>query len=97
MIRATCQRWRNLVSRLIAAVLGGYLLATLFSVAVLVLPIAKTEAVLWGMQLSFLVYAGVVVWVFMVHSSLRAWAGVLSIALLLLPLALWAGRFGAWR
>lgn len=80
-------RWSGLFSRIAAALLGGYALAALFSVAALALPIAKSEAVFTGMLGSFLVYAGAVVWVFAVRSATRAWGGLLLAGLALLPLA----------
>lgn len=88
-VPAFCLRWSGLISRIVAALLGGYALAALFSVAVLALPISRPEAVLWGMQLAFLVYAGAVVWVFAVRSATRAWVGLVVATLVLLPLALW--------
>ncbi|MFT3690960.1 DUF3649 domain-containing protein [Paenirhodobacter sp.] len=63
-------------SRIVAALFGGYALAALTSVAALALPMRGTEAVFTGMLLSFLVYAGAVVWVFAVRSARRAWAGL---------------------
>lgn len=77
-----------LISRIIAALFGGYALAALASVAVLALPMPKAQAVLTGMLASFAVYAGTVIWVFAVRSALRAWAG-LSIAAVPLLLAAW--------
>lgn len=65
-----------IVSRIAAAVLGGYALASLGSVAALALPIGKTQAVLTGMLASFAIYAIAVVWVFAVRSTFRAWAGL---------------------
>lgn len=76
-----------LVSRIIAALVGGYALAALFSVAVLALPLSKPQAVLTGMLASFAIYAGAVIWVFAVRSALKAWAGLLIVAMPLLPLA----------
>ena len=76
-----------LVSRIIAALLGGYGLAALSSVAVLALPMSKPQAVIAGMLASFLVYAGAVVWVFAVRSAMRAWAGLIIVAV---PLSLMA-------
>jgi hypothetical protein len=76
-----------LVSRIVAALVGGYALAALFSVAVLALPISKPQAVLTGMLASFAIYAGAVIWVFAVRSALKAWAGLLIVAVPLLPLA----------
>lgn len=77
-----------LLSRILAALLGGYLLAALASVAALALPVDRPQAVLAGMQASFLIYAGAVVWVFAARSAGRAWAG-----LLMLGLPLW---LAAW-
>ena len=76
-----------LLSRIVAALLGGYVLAALTSVATLALPVTKPQAVLAGMLVSFLVYAGAVIWVFAACSARRAWVGLLVTALALLPTA----------
>lgn len=78
-----------LISRIIAAIGGGYVLAALSSVAVLALPMSKPQAVLTGMLASFLIYAGAVIWVFAVRSALKAWTG-LVIAAAPLALAAWS-------
>lgn len=82
-----------LLSRIVAALFGGYALAALTSVATLALPMAKTEAVLTGLLLSFLVYVGAVVWVFAVRSARRAWVGLLlaAVPLLLAAWSVWNG------
>jgi hypothetical protein len=82
-----------LVSRIVAAIGGGYVVAALASVAVLALPMDKSQAVITGMLASFAIYAGAVVWVFAVRSAWRAWAGLLVVAA---PLALvaWAVSSG---
>ncbi|QDQ89223.1 DUF3649 domain-containing protein [Alcaligenaceae bacterium SJ-26] len=77
-----------LVSRIVAAVLGGYALAALGSIAPLALPVSQPQAVLAGMMLSFLIYAGAVIWVFASRSAWRAWGGLLLAAV---PLGLAAG------
>ncbi len=77
-----------LLSRIVAALFGGYVLAALTSVAAVALPMARSEAVLTGMLASFAVYAGAVVWVFAVRSAWRAWAGLL-VAAVPLGLAAW--------
>jgi hypothetical protein len=74
-----------LISRIIAALFGGYALAALASVAVLALPMSKPQAVLTGMLASFAIYTGAVIWVFAVRSAWKAWAGLLIVAA---PLAL---------
>lgn len=77
----------GVASRIVAALLGGYALAALFSVAAVRLPMPVGEAVLTGMLASFLVYACAVIWVFAVRSATRAWAGLIVAALPLLVLA----------
>ena len=77
-----------LVSRIVAAIGGGYVLAALFSVAVLALPMARAQAVITGMLASFAIYTGAVIWVFAVRSAWRAWAGLVVAAVPLL-LAAW--------
>ncbi|MGP9811836.1 DUF3649 domain-containing protein [Rhodopseudomonas sp. NSM] len=76
-----------IVSRIVAALLGGYALAALFSVAVLALPISRPQAVLTGQLASFAIYTGAVIWVFAVRSALKAWIGLLIVAATLAPLA----------
>lgn len=78
-----------LLSRIAAALFGGYTLAALTSVAALALPLGTVEAVLAGMQTSFGVYAGAVVWVFAARSARRAWLGLAVAALPLLAAAGW--------
>lgn len=82
-----------LVSRIVAALFGGYALAALTSVAAVALPMRRTEAVFTGMLLSFVVYALAVIWVFAVRSAWRAWAGlaVAAVPLLLAAWPVWKG------
>ncbi|WBV42597.1 DUF3649 domain-containing protein [Pseudoroseomonas cervicalis] len=79
--------WRvaPVVSRILAALLGGYALAALASLAALALPASRPQAVLTGMLVSFWLYAGAVLWCFAARSAARAWAGL---AILAAPLAL---------
>lgn len=83
-----------LVSRIAAALFGGYALAALASMATLALPVPKPDGVLWGMLASFIVYACAVLWVFAVRSAWRACAGLLAAALPLLLAAWSAGALG---
>ncbi len=78
-----------LIARIIAALFGGYALAALSSVAVLALPMNKVQAVIAGTLLSFLVYAGAVIWVFAVRSAIKAWMGLIVVAVPL-GLAAWS-------
>lgn len=79
-------------SRIAAAMLGGYALAAVFSLAALALPWPRAQAVLAGTQLSFLVYTVAVICVFAARSAGRAWAG-LVIAAIPLGVAAWS----PWR
>lgn len=79
-------------SRLVAAVAGGYAVAALASVAVLALPLARSESVMLGQLLGLVAYAIAVVWVYAARSACRAWRG-LAIAGLLLAAAAWP----VWR
>ena len=76
-----------LISRVVAALFGGYALAALGSVAMLALPVSKPQAVLIGMLASFEIFTGAVIWVFAVCTALKAWLGLLVVAAALLPLA----------
>lgn len=91
---AALAAWLPLVSRIIAALLGGYLLAALCSVAALALPIDPQQAVFTGMLASFLLDAGAVVWVFAVRSARRAWLGLVLAAAPLWLLATFAVPVG---
>ncbi|WP_223448054.1 MULTISPECIES: DUF3649 domain-containing protein [Pseudomonas] len=83
-------------SRVLAAVFGGYLVASLASVSLsLWLPVARAEAVVIGMMTSFLVYLLAVIWCFACGSAWRAWFGVMVPGLMLaavLGLAYGLGR-----
>lgn len=71
-------------SRSLAALLGGYLLASLASVCITLLtPTAQVDAALTGMMLSFVVYLLAFIWCFACRSAWRAWLGVLLPSLVL--------------
>lgn len=82
-------KWTGLISRILAAVMGGYAVAALSAVAILALPVDTVQAVLAGNQLSFAVYCTAVIWVFAVRDAWRAWGGLLLACLLLAPAVLW--------
>ncbi|MBB6557398.1 hypothetical protein HNP48_000062 [Acidovorax soli] len=91
--------WRAgpVLSRTVAAIGGGYVLAALFSVAVLALPMTRSQAVITGMLASFAIYTGAVIWVFAVRSAWRAWGGLLvaALPLLLAAWSVWSSSAGA--
>ena len=68
----------RLFSLVMAAILGGYLLATSAAIFLgAVLPFPRAESVMAGTLLSFSVYTGAVIWVFAVRDVRRAWLGLL--------------------
>ncbi|WP_459207879.1 DUF3649 domain-containing protein [Pseudomonas sp. MLB6B] len=72
------------VSRCLAALLGGYVLASLTSVCLALLaPLPQVDAVLLGMMLAFVVYLLAFLWCFACRSAWQAWAGVLAPSLVL--------------
>ncbi|QCY14553.1 DUF3649 domain-containing protein [Pseudomonas sp. MPC6] len=83
-------------SRVLAAVLGGYLVAALASVSLsLWLPMARAEAVVTGMMTSFLAYLVTVLWCFACRSAWQAWWGLIVSSLVLAALsglAYWVGH-----
>ncbi|MEQ1580809.1 MAG: DUF3649 domain-containing protein [Steroidobacteraceae bacterium] len=84
-------KW-SVVSRVVAAVGGGYLLASLMSIVVSrVVPLPHASAVMTGMLLSFLFYACAALWVFAARNARVAWAGLIALAV---PLALIAWLLG---
>ncbi|MBJ9975821.1 DUF3649 domain-containing protein [Pseudomonas sp. S75] len=65
-------------SRSLAALLGGYLLASAVAVCLsLLLPGARVDAVLSATMLSFVFWVLAFIWCFACRSAWRAWLGVL--------------------
>ncbi|QQZ43062.1 DUF3649 domain-containing protein [Pseudomonas sp. SK3(2021)] len=78
------------MSRVLAAVFGGYLLAALSSVCLtLLLPVSRTDAVVSGMMTSFLFYLVAVLWCFACRTAWQAWLGLLLPALGLAAISAW--------
>lgn len=81
----------DVVARSLAGGVGGYALAQVLPVALVApWPLARADAALIALQLSFAVYAGAVLWAFAARSAGQAWAGI---ALLGLTAAAVAWRF----
>jgi hypothetical protein len=83
-------------SRVLAAVLGGYLVTALASVCLtLWVPMPRAEAVVTGLTSSFVVYLLAVIWCFACRTAWRAWFGVIGSSLVLAALcglAYWVGQ-----
>jgi hypothetical protein len=70
-------------SRLLAAIIGGYLFSNLFSIALsYLLPMPTVDSVLLSLQLSFLFYGAAIIWVFSAKTATRAWLGLLIFCLI---------------
>lgn len=84
--------WRlSVLSRVLAASAGAYVLVNLASMALgFLLPVESYKALLFAMQISFLVYTVAIIWVFSVHSATKAWLGLIVVAI---PLAMIDGYF----
>ena len=73
-------RWA-VFSRILAATLGGYALATssaLFIGQLLLSSAGKYQAIHIGLLLTFLVYACAAMWVFSVSNATKAWIGLIK-------------------
>ncbi len=74
----------GVTSRSLAALFGGYLLASMASIAITLLaPMSRVDATMTGMMLSFVFYLLAFIWCFACRSAWRAWLGVLLPSLLL--------------
>jgi hypothetical protein len=66
------------LSRLAAAVFGGYALATMLPILLShALPMPKAEAVMTAVLLSFVVYTCAILWAFAAGTAAKAWSGLL--------------------
>lgn len=84
----TNPRW-TVFSRILAAIFGGYALATsnaIFIGQLLLSSVGKYQAIHIGLLLTFIVYACAAMWVFSVSSASKAWLGLIKLNILLLVL-----------
>ena len=75
--------WRlSVFSRVLAASVGAYVLVNLANMALgFLLPAERYKALLFAMQISFLLYTVAIIWVFSVRSATKAWLGLIAVAL----------------
>ncbi|MGI4861015.1 MAG: DUF3649 domain-containing protein [Janthinobacterium lividum] len=76
----TATRYRIAIAvRVLAAVIGGYVLAAQGSVCIaLLFQLLPDEAVVAGMLASFAIYAAAVIWAFAARSALHACVGIVA-------------------
>ncbi|MGK0474691.1 MAG: hypothetical protein ACJAYV_000336 [Oleispira sp.] len=66
------------LSRSLAAIIGGYMLSSLLAILIsYLLPMPTSDSVLLSLQLSFLFYSIAIIWVFSVKTAGKAWLGLL--------------------
>jgi apolipoprotein N-acyltransferase len=80
----------GITARVLAAVAGGYGLATAVALCAAVLPGPRDEAALIGIMLGFVAYAGAMIWAFAARNVAGAWAGLLAPAIVLALIG-WTG------
>ena len=77
-LRVPLARRLSVLSRIAAAIFGGYALATVFSITLAgQLPAPMADAVLAATLLSFAVYAAAILWAFAARTARLAWLGLL--------------------
>lgn len=68
----------SVLSRVIAASLGGYALINLANLALsIILPVPQYQGLLFAMMISFIFYTLVIIWVFAVRTATKAWFGLI--------------------
>ncbi len=81
-----------LLSRILAASIGSYGLASLWSIALaLALPGPRADGVMLGLVSAFAIGTMAVLWVFAASTVWRAWAGLLLPAAMLAGIVFWPG------
>jgi hypothetical protein len=76
-----------MTSRVIAASLGAYVLVNLTTMALnYLLPWEQYKSLLFAMQISFIFYTLIIIWVFSVRTAKKAWSGMLALGVPLLLL-----------
>ena len=66
-----------IASRVVAAIVGGYVLANLAAILLShLLPMPQPDAVMTTMLGSFALYTGAVMWVFTTETATKAWIGL---------------------
>lgn len=79
---------RDVAVRVLAAVIGGYVLANVTAIILsFLLPMPASSALMTSLLLSFAIYAAVLLWVFSVKSVHHAWLGLAVPCVLLGALA----------
>ena len=74
----------SVASRALAAIVGGYALTALGTMAIArFLPLSRAEASMTATLSSFLIYTCIVIWVFATRTASRAWVGIVALMVVL--------------
>ena len=85
----TARPWLGVLSRSLAAIFGGYALASATTAFLaLALPGARSEAVLTGMLVGIAICACAALWAFATRTALRAWLGI-AVPAIVMALVSW--------
>ena len=84
----------NVLSRVLAASVGAYVLVNLANYGLsFLLPLPQYQGLLFAMQISFVFYTLAIIWTFAVRTATNAWLGLLAFAV---PLAFIDAYFFFW-
>jgi len=85
-----------IISRITAALLGGYLFTYAFTAALArLLPLDRINALIMATLLSFLVYTLTILWAFACRSQFKVWSG-LTLGLPLSLIGFWPQLMEHW-
>lgn len=80
----------SMTSRVFAASIGAYVLVNLTTMALnYLLPWEQYKSLLFAMQISFIFYTLIIIWVFSVRTARKAWLGMLALGAPLLVVDLY--------
>lgn len=80
----------RVLSRIIAASVGGYVVISLSHMALAVsLPVDRNKAILFSMETGFITWTLLIIWTFSARTATRAWLGLLVVALPFLAIDVW--------
>lgn len=81
--------WVPILSRTVAALVGGYVFTYAFTAALArLLPLDNVDSLIVSSLLSFVVYTFAILWAFAARSQARAWMGV-ALAVPLAMIGFW--------
>ena len=70
----------SMASRVLAASIGAYVLVNMLTMALnFLLPWERYKSLLFAMQVSFVFYTLIIIWVFSVRTARKAWLGMLAL------------------